>query len=534
MLRRLAVPPLFALFLGPALTAQGPTPQTADTVLWRFAGSQDVTFMRLTPFGTVVVSMPDRLVALDPATGQPIWTRENIKNLSAGGFDVIPLSPYGVVRSKNGIAVVDVQTGVTLWDSSAAPLDEVRGYIHVLEHRMLLLYGHKKPDGRALVAMDIDSGKVRWQQHALLRSDPELWETDGVHSLSGHQPPLVDSDTTLILYINKDGPFKIHAQTGQLLWRVDQLKSEDPPTLAKGYSPLALGDTMLLVPYGKKLMAVNPSDGRVVWDHHDNFKSPVSQMQLTSRGILVRGARPLDAKKGLSMPDAFLDLLDARGGASLWPRPFTEMKHDALAPFLVAGDTAYLGDHDRLFALTLPDGNLRQLTNYKFDGGEEPVTVEPRGEQLLLLSAHNLLLFNTHDARQVARYYPAPGSSFLSKLGKAALFTMSAMSQAAAADQMARPGTHMTVSYNYNPFIKQRMQGTVRAAENYTFMYTKAADPGGREGFSLVRLRKTDGQEAGRLWFDDRSPEYLLDVASSTVYWKRGDREIVARKFVEP
>ena len=30
------------------------------------------------------------------------------------------------------------------------------------------------------------------------------------------------------------------------------------------------------------------------------------------------------------------------------------------------------------------------------------------------------------------------------------------------------------------------------------------------------------------------SPEYLLDVASSAVYWKRTEREIVARTMVEP
>src|SRR5690349_18986855 len=280
MLGRYAVVPLLALSIGTTLPAQGPAPRMADTALWKFAASQDVTFMRLTPFGTVVVSLADRVVALNPATGQPIWTREDIRNLNAGAFDIIPLTPYGVVRSKNGIAVLDVQTGATLWDSSAVPLDDVRGYVHALEHRMLLLYGHKKPEGRALVAMDIDSGKVRWRQHALLRSDPELWETDDVQSLDGNQPPLVDSDTTLILYLSKDGPFKVHAATGQLLWRVDQLKGEDPPTLAKAYPPMALGDTILLVPYGKKLMAVHPSDGRVVWDHHDNFKSPVSQLQL--------------------------------------------------------------------------------------------------------------------------------------------------------------------------------------------------------------------------------------------------------------
>jgi len=520
---------LIALSLGRTLPAQD------SAAVWKFAATADVTFMRLTPFGTLVVGMSDRLVALDPAAGQPIWTREDVKNLSAGAFDVIPLTPYGVVRSKNSIAVLDVQTGAPLWDSSAVPLDDVRGYLPVLEHRMLLVYGHKKPEGRALVAMDIDSGKVRWRQHALLRSDPELWETDDIHSLSGHQPPLVDSDTTLILYISKDGPFKIHAATGQLLWRVDQLKGEDPPTLAKAYPPLALGDSLLLVPYGKRVMAVNPTDGRVVWDRPDNFKSPVSQMWLTARGVLVRGARPLGQQKKLSQPDAFLDLLDTKGGASLWPKPFMEMKHDAIAPFLVVGDTAYLGDRERLFGIALQDGAFRQVTTYKFEGGEEPVTVEARGEQqLLLLSAHNLVLLGMRDAQQVVRYYPAPGSSFLSKLGKAALFTLSAMSQEGAANQAGRPGLHATGSFDYNPFIKQRVQGVVRAAETYTFMYTRAADAAGREGFSLVRLRKADGVEAGRLWFDDRSPEYLLDVASGTAYWKRGDREIVARKFAEP
>jgi outer membrane protein assembly factor BamB len=518
---------LFVLSLNRTLPGQVPS-------VWTFAATEDVTFMRLTPFGSVVVSTPDRLVALDPATGQPIWVRQDIKNLSAGGFDIVSLTPYGVVRTKNGLAVLDVQTGATLWDSTTVPLDEVRGYIHVLEHRLMLVYGHKKPHGRALVAIDIDSGKVRWQQHGLLRSDPELWENDGVHSLGWHQPPLVDSDTTLILYINKDGPFKIHAATGQLLWRVDSLKGEDPPTLAEAYPRMVLGDTILVVPYGKRLMAVNATDGRVVWDHHDNFKSPVAQIQLTSLGVLVRGARPLNQQKKLSMPDAFLDLLDAKGGTSRWPRPFLDMKHDAVAPFLVVDDTAYLGDRERLFTVALQGGAVRQLTNYKFEGGEEPVTVERRGEQLLLLSAHNLLLVNTRDAQQVARYYPAPGSSFLSKLGKAALFTMSAMSQAGAASQAGRPGVHVTGSFDYNPFIKQRIQGVVRAAETYTFMYTRAPDAAGREGFSLVRLRKADGQESGRLWFDDRSPEYLLDVASSTVYWKHGDREIVARKFAEP
>src|SRR5439155_23790169 len=101
MLRRHALLSQLALSIGTTLTAQSPAPRTADTGLWKFAASQDVTFMRLTPSGTVVVGTSDRLVALDPAKGKPIWTCEDVKNLTAGAFDIISLTPYGVVRSRS-------------------------------------------------------------------------------------------------------------------------------------------------------------------------------------------------------------------------------------------------------------------------------------------------------------------------------------------------------------------------------------------------------------------------------------------------
>jgi outer membrane protein assembly factor BamB len=518
--------------LGPG---HGASLSVADTVLWRYAAGGDVAFVRLTPLGSVVVSSFAGLVALDPATGRPIWTRQDIAGLNGGAFDVIPMTPYGVVRSRNGIAILDLQTGATAWDSAAVPLQHVRGFLYVPEHRMLLVYGRGRPDGRALVAMDVDSGKVRWTQRTLLGSEPELWEVDGVHSLSGHQPPLADTDSTLILYINKDGPFKIHVATGALLWRVDGLKGEDPPTLAAMYPPMPLGDSMLLVPYEKKLMAVDPRSGRVVWSRAKNFDSPLSQLQATSRGIMVRGTRPLDDKpQGIGRPDAFLDFVDLRTGTSLWQKPFGGMKNESLAPFLIVGDTVYLGDRDRLFAVALQDGGVRELARYEFEGGEEPVALERRNDDLILLSAHNLLLINTRGVQQLRRYYPAPGTSLLGKLGKGLLFVASAMSQAGAAEHQAQGRGGFYVTFDYNPFIKTRMQGLAQAYEDYTFIYTRAPDRAGREGFSLVRLRKANGEEAGRVWLDDRSPEYELDAAAGTVYAKRGPQEIVALKFVQP
>jgi hypothetical protein len=118
-------------------------------------------------------------------------------------------------------------------------------------------------------------------------------------------------------------------------------------------------------------------------------------------------------------------------------------------------------------------------------------------------------------------------------LGKGLLFVASAMSQAAAADQQARRGG-FTASFDYNPFIRDRMKGMIQAYEDYAFMYTKAPDRAGRQGFSLVRVRKADGEETGRVWLGDRSPDYELDAAAGVVYARRGNREVVALSFVTP
>ena len=530
------------LLLGACCIAGAAAPQTpprpatfpaADSLLWKYPAGGDIAFLRLTPLGSVVVSAVNGLAALDPTTGQPIWTRADIEGLAAGAFDILPLTPYGVVRSRDGIAILDLQTGTTVWDSTVVPLQNVRGYFYVPQHRMLLLYGRSRPEGRGLVAMDVDSGRVRWVQTGLLRSNPELWELDGVQSLNGHQPPLADTDSTLILYINKDGPFKIHATTGALLWRVDGLTGEDPPTLAAMYPRLALAGPVVLVPYGKKLAAVDPNDGRVVWRRAKNFGSPVSQMQVTARGLLVRGTRPLDDNpRALTHPDAFLDLVDLQAGTSLWQKPFGDMKDESLAPFLIYGDTAYLGDRDRFFGVALQDGTGRELARTDFEGGEEPTALERRNDDLILLSAHNLLLINTRGVQQVRRYYPAPGTSFLGKLGKGLLFVASAMSQVAAEDQRMRGGAY--ASFDYNPFIRERMLGIAQAYEDYAFMYTRAPDRAGRQGFGLVRIRKADGEEAGRIWLDDRSPDYELDAVAGAVYAKRGNQEVVALRFVTP
>ncbi len=196
------------------LTALAVELHAQDTSLWRYTTTEKIEFYRVTPLGDLVVGTKDQIVSLNPETGEVQWTRSDIQKLPTEGFGPIPFTPYSVLRTKDGIALIDLATGETLWDSTVVPLEKVRGYLLVPQHDMLLVYGETPGSKRTFVAVELTTGEVRWGQDTLLQENPKLQRGHGIHSFAGHQPPLLDSDTTFILNISKDGPLRIDSRTG--------------------------------------------------------------------------------------------------------------------------------------------------------------------------------------------------------------------------------------------------------------------------------------------------------------------------------
>jgi outer membrane protein assembly factor BamB len=510
----------------PVVTPSG----DVDSVVWSYAATDPIAFQQLTALGSPALATSNALLVLDPGTGTPLWTRDDIRGLKQGEFESIPLTPYGVARSRDTIAVIDLQTGRTVWSSTKTGLKKVSGYLSVIEHNLLLLYGESDRSKHALCAVGLDNGELKWIQGSLLDTKPEAAETEGGHALSGHQAPLLDTDSTMILYLSKDGPIRIHVRTGERVWRASALKGKDVPLLSRWYAPLMLVDGVLLVPYEQRLMAIDARTGDPIWDRDKKFKSPIAQMVRTLQGLVVRGARPLDQEqKPLGMPDAFIDLIDLKTGASIWAKPFDGMKDESIARFLVTPEAVYFGDKQTFYRIGLTDGAFRELATYKFEGGEEPAFLAQRSDGFLLVSDHNLMILDERGALRRHAYFPAPGSSLLSKIGKGLLFVASAASQSAAADARQRGGFYAT--FDYNPFIKQRLQQSADAGE-HSFIYTREPGDGGREGFSLVKVRRADLKEVGRIWIDERSPDYLVDEVTGTMFLRRGEREVRALRFV--
>ena len=114
-------------------------PVTAqDAPLWRYTTAENIEFYRVTPTGDLIIRTKDGIVVLDPATGEPKWTRDDVLQ-PPGGFsssdvvnDVswadlfpypaqqynpIPLTQFGVSRTNDDLVMIDLGTGVSMWDS---------------------------------------------------------------------------------------------------------------------------------------------------------------------------------------------------------------------------------------------------------------------------------------------------------------------------------------------------------------------------------------------------------------------------------
>ncbi|OLC39088.1 MAG: hypothetical protein AUH75_09890 [Gemmatimonadetes bacterium 13_1_40CM_4_65_7] len=473
----------------------------SDTIpLWRFQATSDITGLILGPERAAVlyVLTKNGVVCLDAATGAQRWGRDDLPFVPPAGFAVTygaadaPASPIrGLALGEERMAILDLVTGDKVSESSSWSVDAPRGFLPLTGPDLFLLVAKTGGNKRALLGVAPDKGDVRWRQDSAFGRDPEFSQVPtgrrrlayefNTSTLFGNQLPILDSDSTAILYISKDGPTKIHLVTGAVLWRAPALRGKAVPMRVDGYASLRQVGGVVYVPVEKSLQALRVDDGRARWDPAPSFPGRVTQMELTARGLLVRGAEP-----------------DPSTGMPLWPHSLVQLEHPT--PFVVRGDTAYLATERSLVALSLIDGSSREIASFQLEGGQAPREVEIRDDGFLLLASHNLLLVDRSGSQIYHRSYKPPGTGFFAVLGSAFL----------------------------NKPLRRAVTGF---GERFVYVVTQSPDASGRKGLSVVRVEKANGAEAGRIWLSGKPADYEANPGTGMVYVQTGNREIIAARF---
>lgn len=485
--------------------------------LWRYTATDDIEFLRVSPLGSLVIGTDSSLSSVDGTTGAAMWIRSDIKHLDASNVILFANSPFALVTASNGFVVIDLNTGGTRWDWSSLSIASSYGQVPVVERRMLLVYGKRPKDGSTLLAVDLESGRVLWRQDSLFVAAPErvgaprpstAWKT-----MLGHQPPIVDTDTSMVLYVSEDGPVKVDLRTGSLLWRADGFRGSDPPAPLRGYAGMVYGDGVLYVPSEKRLTAIDLRDGRVLWDR-TGLKSNPQQLEWTSSGLVVR------------IPH--IDVLDPHTGASRWPKPFTDLKHSTR--FVVRGDKVHVAAHGVFYGINLTDGTATALSQYKLRDADQPDALEMLDNGFAVRTAQTLIVFDTAGAPKHQLFYPPPKLSTLTRVAfAAAAVAVSQWSYSAARSEAALTGTPQQYFF-VSPILRTRFGASRKAREHY-YVLTVLADTSAKKGPGLVKLNLITGKEEGRLWLGDRTPLYEVDPIEGIVFFKEGKREIVAFKM---
>jgi outer membrane protein assembly factor BamB len=440
-------------------------------------GAEDMRHVLLVGTGT-------ELSGVDPESGKTIWTRNDLPNLGLASIDLVGRTGFGVVTVGDTMEIIDLSTGAKQWRTDALSL-AAKGWLPSGDSEChLLLYGRTAQSQSTLMLVDLVTGAVQWRQDSLFRSAPKVFGFQGVSYLLGHQEPVNDTDSTLLVYISKDGPVRLNARTGALIWRASVLDDAGVPAPRDGYSRILQSRGVFYVPSGNRLWALNREDGRPLWNPPRQFRNKVIRMESTRLGLLVRG-------------EEWIDLIAPETGRSIWPQPVSLKSSTRM---VLRGDTIFVGSDDGALVIGMADGSARSLAKVHFKEREHVGALGVLDEGVVLNSWHNLTMVDRQGSTVYQEFYPSPGES----LGEGLL-------------------SGMIGSPIYRP--------TTRWSGGDIYFFTGRPDQADREGFSIVKFDAARGREISRVWLDDRNPSYALDPSSGSVYYQRSGRELVGLKF---
>ncbi|MEO8635658.1 MAG: PQQ-binding-like beta-propeller repeat protein [Gemmatimonadales bacterium] len=526
-----------------ALVVMPSTPLGAQ-VAWHTTTAGSIIFQLATAESLFVVSTDSALLGLDATSGTIRWQRPDLPNrptledLAAGGqvmggrsqiasAAIARLSlqlldrPLGLLTRDSAdlhawLEVLDLGTGETRWTTRALPLRDTRGALQLPGRELLLVYGvasDRPGTVMTLLGVGLQDGEARWRRDlpGPKRAAEFGMPSDGFEVKRGtialNQPPLVDSDTTAVLFIAESGPERIDLRTGQPLWHA-ALEAREPPAPIRGYAQMLLADGWIYIPHGRQLQAISVADGHPRWAVPVKLPARAGQLALTPHGLLVRGEHNRDrSERASDSPD--LRLIDPETGADRW---ISQRLHQP-SPFLLTGETVWLATDSRLLQFDLTDGKVRDVAPLTFGGEDWPTTLERRGLMLFIGSRQSLRLVTWEGISQYEATYPAPSSSFLSKLAGLALLGF-------------RSVNNPELGFWHRYHATGLLDDVVLLVSN--------SEQDGRSGPGLLVVDKATGKPVQQILVNQKSVVYQPEPVTGMVSVQFSDHELRGYPLIRP
>ncbi len=295
--------------------AQDGVPQI-QTPEWSLDVAGKVDWMKQAETGTIVtygskkaLGTANQLVGIDPATRKIVWTYDLPKStalieMKPEDVQFVPNSPYMVVSRPIGInseaiEVVDYLTGENVYKSEGIKIDNQTP----LSKLGAMLLEYRKDKMGYVGLLDLAQKKELWNVQLGKRSYSlkSLMKASMSSPTAVNPNPMLDKNNNL-LFPDEQFLYSIDTKTGATLWKI-----ENGDKIGK----LEVSENGDVVYYGggKKINAVNLSDGKDIWK--DPFKVPGKFKYFI----------PMKGNTLLVVTEAGVTRIDEAAGKSVWKKP---------------------------------------------------------------------------------------------------------------------------------------------------------------------------------------------------------------------
>ncbi len=515
---------------------------------WERSTERDIKWYHSTSSGVVVMGTKEQITGLNPEDGATVWSLENLKGLKEGDFKPIwgtrlaLLSLRKKVRGKDPVTLVmDVTTGEELWNTSSLEMGESYGSFIIPQINGLMVYG-KSTAGKkkkTVYMADLADGELLWKKEEMFKKwDPAEFEQGDRKTIVGNQPPLFDSDSTMILFWNKKSIRKYDFRNGELIWETkDKLKAkkkklwtkqfEDTPAPAPrlGYAEMELTPTgdQFFAPYQNTLGLFNVHDGSMPWEKTEKLPGIVTDMVLCAEGVVVSTVAPEDNNYNIL-------LIGYQDGQIKWKCPKKEgnIIKKALGDWsdcsnlVLVDNRIIVGADGKLFEISVAGGDQRELDNLGFEGTDDVTGLEQRPDGWLVSGSQNAAWYNHQFEREQSVYFRPPDN-----IGTGLLLLATALTLNEIGDVYSSGGWTVSVSGDYSAGFEALMVDFEATAEADDHFFILADPPEGEhKGLGLLIVSKTDGSVTGRIPLRTKEPDYQVNRLHRSVTMQTDDKKL--------
>lgn len=515
-------------------------------------------------FGTDKMAKP-ALVKFDLATGKMVWQQNKLfeKNKETIVSEAGEVNDGIFVATTKNIYKLNPQTGEIIYSidmkSDAFDIDPKQSITEMATNSSADFFQHNNPNvihfwnQDILTAFNVADGKEVWTRvelpsplsnilydtHGMLVATAEKTENDKKKAASSGGGMFGKISRAGSSGRNRAALLCLDENTGAQKWDSDiKLKGDVIAYKLVGVKLILATATDRGNNY---INIVNLDDGRSISKKPMGIDGEIRDLQIVPQGLYYRAADQIN-------------ILDMETGKNLWKKG--GLKVDNSIGENRNDKEGYVFADDKIQKIDFEKGEVKVwIDDIKFNGKEDPTSLQVRDNGVLLTSAQNATLF-AYDGTQTWHVYePAPGRTMagklLSGLGGLASSMMAVASAANSASMSYAKGYYGSTSSSLDNSIKnananaasfagaaassfasisRRFKAT-KEANNYMSILTKFGSNNAKDA-GIKLFDKNTGKEIRSIILGDKKdPDYKLDELGKMIYYKSDGDELQGFAF---